>query len=163
MRIAAGTETEIRRAMRDARTKDPLVTVVGLQKNFLKGNTAAGRLCCPSERPGARAGRMGARCDPWQPLAVHPSQQAGTCHCAASGAGHTDRHAAQRRATGRAETEGHRMTAYIGLLRKTPTSDYGVDFPDSPGCITTGRRVRVNVVWSKLALRQSRESDPWRR
>ena len=31
------------------------------------------------------------------------------------------------------------MTAYIGLLRKDPRSDYGVDFPDFPGCVTTGR------------------------
>ena len=28
------------------------------------------------------------------------------------------------------------MTAYIALLRKEPDSDYGVDFPDFPGCIT---------------------------
>jgi predicted RNase H-like HicB family nuclease len=31
------------------------------------------------------------------------------------------------------------MTAYIALLRKDPRSDYGVDFPDFPGCITSGR------------------------
>jgi predicted RNase H-like HicB family nuclease len=31
------------------------------------------------------------------------------------------------------------MTAYIALLRKQPGSDYGVDFPDFPGCITVGR------------------------
>ena len=31
------------------------------------------------------------------------------------------------------------MTSYIALLRKDPTSDYGVDFPDLPGCITAGR------------------------
>ncbi|MGA9011239.1 MAG: type II toxin-antitoxin system HicB family antitoxin [Acetobacteraceae bacterium] len=31
------------------------------------------------------------------------------------------------------------MTAYIALLRKQPGSDYGVDFPDFPGCITAGR------------------------
>jgi predicted RNase H-like HicB family nuclease len=31
------------------------------------------------------------------------------------------------------------MTSYIALLRKDPRSDYGVDFPDFPGCITTGR------------------------
>ncbi len=30
------------------------------------------------------------------------------------------------------------MTAYIALLRKEPASDYGVDFPDFPGCITAG-------------------------
>jgi predicted RNase H-like HicB family nuclease len=31
------------------------------------------------------------------------------------------------------------MTSYIALLRKDPRSDYGVDFPDFPGCITAGR------------------------
>ena len=31
------------------------------------------------------------------------------------------------------------MTAYIALLRKDPRSDYGVEFPDFPGCITAGR------------------------
>jgi predicted RNase H-like HicB family nuclease len=31
------------------------------------------------------------------------------------------------------------MTAYIALLRKDSDSDYGVDFPDFPGCITAGR------------------------
>ena len=31
------------------------------------------------------------------------------------------------------------MAAYIALLRKDPRSDYGVDFPDFPGCVTAGR------------------------
>jgi predicted RNase H-like HicB family nuclease len=31
------------------------------------------------------------------------------------------------------------MTSYIALLRKDADSDYGVDFPDFPGCITAGR------------------------
>jgi predicted RNase H-like HicB family nuclease len=31
------------------------------------------------------------------------------------------------------------MTTYIGLLRKEKNSDYGVDFPDFPGCVTAGR------------------------
>jgi predicted RNase H-like HicB family nuclease len=31
------------------------------------------------------------------------------------------------------------MTSYIASLRKDPRSDYGVDFPDFPGCITAGR------------------------
>ena len=30
------------------------------------------------------------------------------------------------------------MATYIALLRKDPDSDYGVDFPDFPGCITAG-------------------------
>jgi len=31
------------------------------------------------------------------------------------------------------------MTSYIALIRKDPGSDYGVDFPDFPGCVTAGR------------------------
>ena len=31
------------------------------------------------------------------------------------------------------------MAAYIALLRKETFSDYGVDFPDLPGCVTAGR------------------------
>lgn len=31
------------------------------------------------------------------------------------------------------------MTAYIALIRKEPDSDYGVNFPDFPGCVTAGR------------------------
>jgi predicted RNase H-like HicB family nuclease len=30
------------------------------------------------------------------------------------------------------------MRAYIALIHKEPTSDYGVSFPDLPGCITAG-------------------------
>lgn len=30
------------------------------------------------------------------------------------------------------------MAAYIALLRKDPKSDYGVEFPDFPGCVTAG-------------------------
>jgi predicted RNase H-like HicB family nuclease len=30
------------------------------------------------------------------------------------------------------------VTVYIGLLRKDQDSDFGVDFPDFPGCITAG-------------------------
>ena len=31
------------------------------------------------------------------------------------------------------------MTVYIALLRKDADSDYGVEFPDFPGCVTAGR------------------------
>lgn len=30
-------------------------------------------------------------------------------------------------------------TAYIALIRTTPDSDFGVEFPDFPGCISAGR------------------------
>jgi len=30
------------------------------------------------------------------------------------------------------------MATYIALLRKIPESDFGVNFPDFPGCITAG-------------------------
>ena len=30
------------------------------------------------------------------------------------------------------------MTSYIALIRKDASSDYGVEFPDFPGCVTAG-------------------------
>jgi predicted RNase H-like HicB family nuclease len=30
------------------------------------------------------------------------------------------------------------MTQYIALIHKEPASDYGVSFPDFPGCISAG-------------------------
>ncbi len=30
------------------------------------------------------------------------------------------------------------MTDYIALVRKDPDSDFGVDFPDFPGCVSAG-------------------------
>ena len=30
---------------------------------------------------------------------------------------------------------------YTGLIHKDPDSDYGVSFPDLPGCITAGHTV----------------------
>lgn len=30
------------------------------------------------------------------------------------------------------------MTNYIGIIHKDPDSDYGVSFPDFPGCVTAG-------------------------
>jgi predicted RNase H-like HicB family nuclease len=30
------------------------------------------------------------------------------------------------------------MASYIGLIRKDPASDWGVEFPDFPGCVTAG-------------------------
>src|SRR5947207_12839211 len=30
------------------------------------------------------------------------------------------------------------MTSYIGLIRKDSDSDFGVDFPDFPGCVSAG-------------------------
>ena len=33
------------------------------------------------------------------------------------------------------------MSTYIALLRKEKKSDYGVDFPDFPGCITAGKNL----------------------
>ncbi|MBV9734800.1 MAG: type II toxin-antitoxin system HicB family antitoxin [Acidisphaera sp.] len=45
------------------------------------------------------------------------------------------------------------MTAYIALLRKDSASDYGVDFPDFPGCITAGRSLEEARRMAVEALR----------
>ena len=44
------------------------------------------------------------------------------------------------------------MTAYTALLRKDPRSDYGVDFPDFPGCITAGRTLEEGRRMAEEAL-----------
>ena len=31
------------------------------------------------------------------------------------------------------------MPIYIGIIHKEPESDYGVSFPDFPGCVTAGK------------------------
>ena len=44
------------------------------------------------------------------------------------------------------------MTVFIALLRKDPTSDFGVDFPDFPGCVTAGSTVDEAVAMAREAL-----------
>ena len=44
------------------------------------------------------------------------------------------------------------MSAYIGILRKDPDSDYGVDFPDFPGCITAGATLEETRMSAAEAL-----------
>ncbi len=52
------------------------------------------------------------------------------------------------------------MTTYIGLLRKDPDSDFGVDFPDFPGCVTAGstleeaRRMAVEALTGHIEAMQ---------
>ena len=45
------------------------------------------------------------------------------------------------------------MTAYVALLRKDPESDYGVDFPDFPGCVTAGKTLEDARRMAAEALR----------
>lgn len=33
------------------------------------------------------------------------------------------------------------MTQYVALIHKDPTSDFGVSFPDFPGCVTAGETI----------------------
>ncbi|HZA67456.1 MAG TPA: type II toxin-antitoxin system HicB family antitoxin [Geminicoccaceae bacterium] len=44
------------------------------------------------------------------------------------------------------------MTTYIALLRKDPDSDFGVDFPDFPGCITAGSTLEQTRLMAQEAL-----------
>ena len=59
------------------------------------------------------------------------------------------------------------MTTYIALLRKDDTSDYGVEFPDFPGCVTAGRtldearRMAVEALELHIAgMQEDREPIP---
>ena len=44
------------------------------------------------------------------------------------------------------------MTTYIALLRKEPGSDYSVDFPDFPGCVTAGLTLAETKAMAAEAL-----------
>lgn len=42
--------------------------------------------------------------------------------------------------------------SYIALLRKDKDSDYGVEFPDFPGCVTAGKTLEEAQTFAKEAL-----------
>lgn len=44
------------------------------------------------------------------------------------------------------------MRQYIGLVHKPRQSDFGVSFPDFPGCVTAGRTWREAKAMAKEAL-----------
>ncbi|MBL4940034.1 MAG: type II toxin-antitoxin system HicB family antitoxin [Colwellia sp.] len=44
------------------------------------------------------------------------------------------------------------MAMYFGVLRKDATSDYGIDFPDFPGCVTAGLDLDDALRMAKEAL-----------
>jgi predicted RNase H-like HicB family nuclease len=44
------------------------------------------------------------------------------------------------------------MTYYIALIHKEPKSDFGVSFPDFPGCITAGSTVQEAMAVAREAL-----------
>jgi predicted RNase H-like HicB family nuclease len=44
------------------------------------------------------------------------------------------------------------LTTYIALLRKDSDSDFGVDFPDFPGCITAGSTLEETRMMAREAL-----------
>ena len=59
------------------------------------------------------------------------------------------------------------MTTYIALIRKEAASDYGVDFPDFPGCVTAGktldeaRRMAVEALTLQIeGMIEDRETIP---
>lgn len=45
------------------------------------------------------------------------------------------------------------MTSYIALVRKDPDSDYGVEFPDFPGCVTAAGDLEEAPRLAEEALR----------
>lgn len=45
------------------------------------------------------------------------------------------------------------MPYYMALVRKDPDSDYGVEFPDFPGCVTAASDVDEAVALAEEALR----------
>lgn len=44
------------------------------------------------------------------------------------------------------------MPNYVAFIRKDEDSDYGVEFPDLPGCVTAGATIEDAVVMAEEAL-----------
>ena len=44
------------------------------------------------------------------------------------------------------------MPNYIAVVHKEPASDYGVSFPDFPGCVTAGKTIDEAKDWAHEAL-----------
>ena len=44
------------------------------------------------------------------------------------------------------------MTHYVAYLRKDPESDYGVEFPDLPGCFSAGSTIEEALAMAEDAL-----------
>ncbi len=44
------------------------------------------------------------------------------------------------------------MTSYVALIHKDETSDYGVSFPDFPGCVTAGKTIQEARLMADEAL-----------
>lgn len=44
------------------------------------------------------------------------------------------------------------MRQYIGLIHKDPDSDYGVSFPDFPGCVSAGASLEEARIMAQEAL-----------
>src|SRR5438046_10694111 len=44
------------------------------------------------------------------------------------------------------------MTTYIALIHKDADSDYGISFPDLPGCVTAGSTIDEAMAMAREAL-----------
>jgi predicted RNase H-like HicB family nuclease len=44
------------------------------------------------------------------------------------------------------------MTHYVALIHKDPKSDYGVSFPDFPGCVSAGGTLEQAIAMAEEAL-----------
>lgn len=44
------------------------------------------------------------------------------------------------------------MRPYIGIVHKDPTTDFGVSFPDFPGCISAGETLAEAAALAREAL-----------
>src|SRR5665213_3739806 len=73
-----------------------------------------------------------------QPRAIQTPGQEGAGHRSSSKTRHSHRHAPQHREAGRDQTEVA-MRHYIGIIHKDKKSDFGISFPDFPGCISAGK------------------------
>ena len=52
------------------------------------------------------------------------------------------------------------MQTYIALVHKEPNSDFGVSFPDLPGCVTAGKTLDEARAFASEALELHLEASP---
>jgi predicted RNase H-like HicB family nuclease len=88
-----------------------------------------------------------------KPCPTAASCTAWACHPPPSEEGLADWHVKEHRKTSRyAAPTVNEMSTYLGLVHKDTDSDYGVSFPDLPGCASSGRTLDEAMAMAKEAL-----------
>ncbi len=107
----------------------------------------------PQDHQGPGSGRVDLETRDGQSPPLHPPDQAGPCHRSPPEARPARGYGDDDRAAKRAETdEVKTMASYIAYLRKETETDYGVEFPDLPGCVSAGKSLEEVKAMAAEAL-----------